>query len=145
MDQCVVLGRGFNYATAFEWSLKLKELAYVVAAPYSSADFRHGPVAIVSQGFPVFAVVPDGAVFDHMMGLLSDLSHDSQAELVVVSNRDEALSLAHTPLRLPANLPEWLSPLISIVPAQLFCYHLARARGFDTEAPRGLSKVTRTL
>jgi glucosamine--fructose-6-phosphate aminotransferase (isomerizing) len=144
VTECVVLGRGYNYATAFEWSLKLKELAYVVAEPYSSADFQHGPVAIVTRGFPVFAVVPDGAVFEHMMGLLSELANEHQAELLVVSNREEALSLAHTPLPLPRELPEWLSPLVSIVPAQLFCYHLTRARGFDTESPRGLSKVTLT-
>jgi glucosamine--fructose-6-phosphate aminotransferase (isomerizing) len=62
-----------------------------------------------------------------------------------VSNDDRVLALAKTPLRLPADLPEWLSPLVAIVPAQLFCYHLTRAMGYDTEAPRGLSKVTRTL
>jgi len=144
MEQCVVLGRGYNYATAFEWSLKLKELAHVVAEPYSSADFQHGPVAIVSEGFPVLAVVPGGAVFDTMLALLSSLVSEYQVELLVISNEEEALSLAHTPLRLPAELPEWLSPLASIVPAQLFCYHLTRAKGYDTETPRGLSKVTRT-
>ena len=144
MDQCVVLGRGYNYATAFEWSLKLKELAHVVAEPYSSADFQHGPVAIVSEGFPVLAVVPRGAVIEAMLTLLSSLVSEHQVELLVISNQEEALSLAHTPLRLPAELPEWLSPLVSIVPAQLFCYHLARAKGYDTETPRGLSKVTRT-
>lgn len=144
MEQCVVLGRGYNYATAFEWSLKLKELAHVVAEPYSSADFQHGPVAIVSEGFPVLAVVPGGAVFDTMLALLSSLVSEYQVELLVISNEEEALSLAHTPLRLPAELPEWLSPLVSIVPAQLFCYHLTRAKGYDTETPRGLSKVTRT-
>jgi glucosamine--fructose-6-phosphate aminotransferase (isomerizing) len=144
MEQCVVLGRGYNYATAFEWSLKLKELAYVVAEPYSSADFQHGPVAIVSQGFPVLAVVPGGAVFDDMLALLSSLVSERQVELLVTSDEEEALSLAHTPLRLPAEIPEWLSPLVSIVPAQLFCYHLSRAKGYDTEAPRGLSKITLT-
>lgn len=144
MEQCVVLGRGYNYATAFEWSLKLKELAYVVAEPYSSADFKHGPVAIVSRGFPVFAVVPDGAVFDDMLAFLSDLVTNRHVELLTISNREEALSLAYTPLRLPTGLPEWLSPIVSIVPAQLFCYHLTRAKGYDPEAPRGLSKVTLT-
>ena len=58
MSQCVVLGRGFNYATAFEWALKLKELTYVIAEPYSSADFQHGPIAVVEGGFPVLAVAP---------------------------------------------------------------------------------------
>lgn len=144
MTQCVVLGRGYNYATAYEWSLKLKELAYVVAEPYSSADFQHGPVAIVSRGFPVLAVVPSGAVFDDVMALLSTLAGEYLAELLVVSNEDRALALAQTPLRLPAELPEWVSPLVAIVPAQLFCYHLTRAMGYDTETPRRLHKVTRT-
>jgi glucosamine--fructose-6-phosphate aminotransferase (isomerizing) len=144
MEQCVVLGRGFNYATAYEWSLKLKEMTYVVAEPYSSADFQHGPVAIVSDGFPVLAVAPGGAVFDHVLGLLESLAAEQRAELLVISNRERALALAKTPIRLPESLPEWLSPLVAIVPAQLFCYHLTRAKGYDTESPRRLHKVTRT-
>ncbi len=126
MERCVVLGRGFNYATAYEWSLKLKEMAYVVAEPYSSADFRHGPVAMVSDGLPVLAVAVAGAVFDDLLALLRSLVADSQARLLVLSNEERALALAQTPLRLPRDLPEWLSPLVSIVPAQLFCYHLTR-------------------
>jgi glucosamine--fructose-6-phosphate aminotransferase (isomerizing) len=145
MEQCVVLGRGFNYATAYEWALKLKEMTYVVAEPYSSADFQHGPVAIVSDGFPVLAVAPSGLVFENLVALLETLAGEQRAELLVVSNEDRALALATTPIRLPENLPEWLSPLVAIVPAQLFCYHLTRARGLDTERPRGLAKVTRTL
>ena len=144
MDQCVVIGRGFNYATAYEWALKLKELTYVVADPYSPADFQHGPIAIVSQGFPVLAAAPTGAVFDDGLALLTRLVKENGAELLVVSNDQRALALARTPLALPADLPEWLSPLVAIVPAQLFCYHLTRAKGYDTEAPRQLVKVTRT-
>ena len=144
MTQCAVLGRGLNYATAAEWSLKLKELTSVVAAPYSSADFRHGPVAIVTRGFPVLAVVPGGAVFEDVLALLASLVEERGIDLVAISNEEKALALAGTPLALPAELPEWLSPLVSIVPAQLFCYHLTRAMGRDTEAPEGLSKVTRT-
>lgn len=144
MQHCVVLGRGYNYATAFEWALKLKELAYVIAGPYSSADFQHGPVALLERGFPVLAVAPDGAVFDDTQALLSRLVGEKNVELLVVSDRDEALALAHTPLRLPGPMPEWATPLVSIVAAQLFCYHVTRAKGFDTEAPRGLRKVTLT-
>jgi glucosamine--fructose-6-phosphate aminotransferase (isomerizing) len=144
MDQCVVIGRGYNYATAHEWALKLKELAYVVADPYSPADFQHGPIAIVSQGFPVLAAAPMGAVFDDALSLLTKLVKDNGAELLAVSNDQRALDLAQTPLSLPEDLPEWLSPLVAIVPAQLFCYHLTRAKGYDTEAPRQLVKVTRT-
>ena len=143
MSQCAVLGRGFNYATAYEWSLKLKEMTYVVAEPYSSADFQHGPVAIVSDGFPVLAVVPDGKVFDDLMALLEDLVTEQRAELIVLSNDDRALDLARTPIRLP-KAPEWLSPLVAIVPAQLFCGHLTEAKGHDIDNPRRLRKVTRT-
>jgi len=144
MDHCVVLGRGYNYATAFEWSLKLKELTYVVAEPYSSADFRHGPIAMIGQGFPVMAVAPQGPVFDTLLELLRFLRHEQEAELVVISDQTEALALAQSPIPLPAAIPEWLSPIVSIVPAQLFAYHLTRVKGYDTEAPRSIRKVTRT-
>lgn len=144
MQACVVLGRGFNYASAFEWSLKLKELAYVVAEPYSSADFLHGPIAMVSHGFPVLAVAPSGKVFPHMQELLVRLLQEQAADLVVISDDEEILDLAETPIPLPNDIPEWLTPLVAIVPAQLFTYHLTRTRGFDTEHPRSIRKVTET-
>jgi glucosamine--fructose-6-phosphate aminotransferase (isomerizing) len=144
LDHCVVLGRGYNYATAQEWALKLKELAYVFTDVYSTADFQHGPIAIVEEGFPILAVAPGGAVFPDMLSLLHRLRDEYKAELVVISDNDEALSLAHDGLCLPGGLPEWLTPIPAIVPAQLFCYHLTRAKGYDTEQPRRLRKVTMT-
>jgi glutamine---fructose-6-phosphate transaminase (isomerizing) len=144
MSQCVVLGRGYNYSTAFEWSLKMKELTYVVAEPYSSADFQHGPIAVVDQGFPVLAVMPEGRVFADLLELIERLRTEKKAELLIISNHQAALSLAQSPISLPAEMPEWVSPLVAIVPGQLFCYHLTRAKGYDTEAPRGLRKVTET-
>jgi len=143
IDQTVVLGRGFNYATAFEWALKMKELTYIIAEPYSSADFAHGPIAMMVSGYPVFAVAPKGKVFDSMLEMLKRL-HDLSAELVVISNDKKALSLAQVPLTIPADVPEWLSPLVSILPAQLFAYHLTIAKGYDTEQPRSIRKVTET-
>ena len=144
MQQCVVLGRGYNYATAFEWALKLKELTYVKAEPYSSADFLHGPIAMVERGFPVMAIVPSGKVFDSLISLLDHLKHAQLAELVVISNARIALELAQSPIALPLDIPEWLTPIVSIVPAQLFSYHLTHAKGYDTEKPRSLRKVTET-
>ena len=144
MDQCVVLGRGFNYSTAYEWSLKLKELTYVVAQPYSSADFMHGPIALVSKGFPVFAIVTTGAILDEMTELLIKLRNEHQAEIFLISDCDDLFKLATCPIPLPKNIPEWLTPLISIIPAQLFSYHLTLVKGIDPDAPRGLSKVTLT-
>ena len=144
MRECVVLGRGFNYCTAFEWALKLKELSYVVAEPYSSADFRHGPIAMVEGGFPVLAVAPNGLVFDTMLEMLGRLRHEQSAELVVISDEKRALSLAQSPILIPSGIPEWLTPIVSIVPAQLFAGHLTRAKGYNPEAPRTIFKVTET-
>lgn len=144
IDQAVVLGRGFNYSSAFEWALKLKELSYIIAEPYSSADFAHGPIALVESGYPVFAVAPKGKVFNSMLQMLKQLRNGISAELVVISNDKRALSLAQIPLSIPADVPEWLSPLVTILPAQLFAYHLTLAKGFDTEKPRTIHKVTRT-
>jgi glucosamine--fructose-6-phosphate aminotransferase (isomerizing) len=122
----------------------LKELTYVVAAPYSSADFLHGPVAILEKGFPVLAVAPLGDAYQDMLRLLKNLVDTHEVRLLVVSNADEALELAEAPLRIPLDLPQWISPIVTAVPAQLFSYHLARAKGLDVEHPRGLQKVTRT-
>lgn len=144
MEQCVVIGRGFNYANAFEWSLKLKELTYTIADPYSSADFLHGPLALVHQGFPVFAIAPSGRVLGTVRALLEKLRTQFNAELVVISDDPGVLDLAQTPIPLQTGIPEWLSPLVSILPAQLFAYHLTRARGYSTEAPRSIHKVTET-
>lgn len=144
MQQCVVLGRGFNYATAFEWSLKLKELTYVVAEPYSSADFQHGPIAMVVSGFPVMAVAPSGGAFNDMLKLLQKLDAQYSAELMVISDHPELLRLATVPITLSKEIPEWLTPLVSIIPAQLFCYHLTLVKGFDPDAPRSIQKVTLT-
>jgi glutamine---fructose-6-phosphate transaminase (isomerizing) len=144
MRQCVVLGRGFNYCTAFEWAMKLKELTYTVAEPYSSADFQHGPIAMVEVGFPVLAVDPLGKVFDTMLEMLSRLRADHSAELVVISDDKRPLSLAQSPIPLPGGIPEWLTPIVAILPAQLFTFHLTRAKGINPEKPRSIGKVTET-
>lgn len=144
MDHCVVLGRGYNYATAQEWALKLKELAYVFTDVYSTADFRHGPIAIVEPGFPVLAVAPEGAVLADQLALFSRLRDEYKAKLVIISDSEQALSLGDEKICLPPGVPEWLTPIVSIVPAQLFCYHLTRFKGYDTENPRMLRKITLT-
>lgn len=140
-DRCAVLGRGFHYATAREWALKLKELTYVLADPYSAADFQHGPIALVQEGFPVLAVATAGPALDGMAALLRRL-RDARASLLVLSDEPDLRGLGDAVV-LPA-VPEWLAPLVAIIPAQLFVYHLARARGLDTEAPRNITKVTLT-
>ena len=144
MRQCVVLGRGYNYATAFEWALKMKELSYVEAEPYSPADFQHGPIAMVEKGFPVMAVVADGPVAQSLIPMLNELKDELLARLVLVSNMPSVLALAKPSFALAADIPEALTPLVGIVPGQLMAYHLTIAKGYDPEKPRTIRKITET-
>lgn len=141
-ERCAIVARGFHYATAREWALKLKELAYVLADPYSGADFEHGPIALVEEGFPVLTIATAGPLLDDMDSLLRRLKA-AGARLLVLSDDPDLRALGEG-IEVPAEVPEWLSPIAAILPAQLFAYHLARARGLDTEAPRNISKVTLT-
>ena len=143
-DRCVVLGRGFEYATAREWALKLKELARVFADPYSAADFQHGPVALVEPGVPVLAVAPAG-IGGGRHGRAARPARGSAARTSSsCRTRRRSGRSATARSRCRQDVPEWLRPIVSIVPAQLYAYHVTLARGLDPEAPRNVSKVTRT-
>lgn len=144
MQRCVVVGRGYNYATAFETALKLKEMTYTIVEPYSSADFLHGPLAMIEQGFPVIVVAPSGAMANEMTDFARTL-RERQAEVIAISDDEQLLANARVPLALPAPMPEWLSPITAIVPGQLLAMHLAHARDFDIDSPRGIRKVTETV
>jgi len=143
METCLVLGRGYNYATAFEIALKMKELSYILIEAYSSADFKHGPIAVIEHGFPVILVAPSGEVYPDMLALARELAAKG-AELIAISDRREALDMAVTPLQLPVTIPEWLSPVVCIIPGQLLAHDLTLAKGYDPDHPRGLRKVTLT-
>ena len=144
LSACVTVGRGYNYATAFELALKLKELTYTVVEPYSSADFLHGPLALLQHGFPVIVIAPSGKMLPEMKDFMETV-RGRQAELLVISDDDEALDMARIPLRLPTGADEWLSPLITIMPGQLLAMHMAAARDYDIDQPRGIRKVTETI
>lgn len=143
MEECVVLARGLNQCTALETALKLSETTYVRAHPYSSADFKHGPIAVVDEGYPCVLFAPSGEGYETMLDM-ADALLERDAELIVLSDQPEVLSRATTRLKLP-QVPELLSPLVGIVAAQLFAYHLARVKGRDPDNPRGLKKVTHTF
>jgi glucosamine--fructose-6-phosphate aminotransferase (isomerizing) len=144
MRTCVVIGRGYNYATAHETSLKIKELAYVMAEPYSSADFLHGPVALIEEAFPALVIAPSGEMLPEMIEFVDTLN-ERGAEVIVISDSSKILERARTDFALPVKVKEWLSPLTSIIPGQMFAMHLANARGYDVDRPRGLNKVTETV
>lgn len=140
---CAVVGRGFNYATAFEIALKLKELTGMAAEPYSSADFLHGPVAALGGGMPVILVAPSGEVSDDVAALAT-VAREHRARLVIVSEDEALLASADLALPLPGGTPEWLSPLVAVIPGQILAWRLAEARGLDVDRPAGLRKVTET-
>ena len=142
-QRAVVLGRGYSYATAREWALKLQEMALVAAMPYSAADFEHGPLALAEPGLPVLAVAPSGPELDAQVALLARLKEDHGARLLVISDAAAAREIDEG-LALPDGIPPWLAPIVEIVPAQLYAYHLTVARGLDPEHPRSISKVTET-
>jgi glucosamine--fructose-6-phosphate aminotransferase (isomerizing) len=142
-SRSVVIGRGYNYATAFEVALKLKELTYTVVQPYSSADFLHGPLAVIDRGFPVIVIAPSGRLDAEMQSLITTV-REREAEVVCVSDRADACARAALHVEVPIAVPEWLSPLTMVVPGQLLAMHLAHVRGHDVDAPRAIRKVTRT-
>jgi len=152
MDYTVVMGRGLNYANAFEFALKLMETCYVVAERFSSADFLHGPIAIVERSFPVFLFAPGGVTWPSMLPMLEMLKQ-AGAETLVITDRSnrEALARKHSigvPARLNYSGPlpeEVFTPIPYIIPAQLFAAMLAAEKGLDPDRPRGLSKITLTL
>jgi glutamine---fructose-6-phosphate transaminase (isomerizing) len=142
-DHFAVVGRGFNYSTAFEVALKMKETSYLVAEPYSPADLLHGPVAMIDRGFPVLLVAPSGRVLGDI-GQLALLLEARNAELIAISDDPGILGRSRTALPLPAGMPEWVTPMVAVVPGQIWAVALARTRGLDPDQPRGLSKVTET-
>jgi glucosamine--fructose-6-phosphate aminotransferase (isomerizing) len=144
MENCVVVGRGLVYANAFEMALKLMETCYIVAERFSSADFLHGPLAVVERHFPIFAFAPPGVTLAGVRELLARLK-ELRADTLVLTSDAEAAALSTRALMLPAEIDETLAVIPYIIPAQLFAALLADAKGLDPDAPRSLAKVTRTL
>lgn len=143
LTECAVIARGYHYATAREWALKLKEIARVKADPYSAADFEHGPITLVEPAYQVLALAVRGPTFRGLRTLLTRLRRDG-ARLLVVSDDPKMRRTGEAAIALDPTVPEWLSPIVGIVPCQLFAYHLALSRGLDPDSPRGLQKVTLT-
>jgi glucosamine--fructose-6-phosphate aminotransferase (isomerizing) len=142
-DRLVVLGRGYNLATAQEIALKLKETNYIAAESYSPADFIHGPTAMVDENCPVMVVAHSGALLPELQEAIR-LVAERGGEILVLSDDEATLEGGRLRLRLPPGVPEWLSPLVAVLPGQLLALHMVLERGRDPDRPRGLHKVTLT-
>ena len=144
MDNCVVVGRGLAYANAYEFALKLMETCYVVAERFSSADFLHGPLALIERHFPVILFAPPGVMLAGTKELIARLG-ELNADTLAITGDIEAAGMCSRSIIMPREIDEFLAPIPYIIPAQLFAALLAEAKGLDPDQPRSLSKVTRTL
>jgi glucosamine--fructose-6-phosphate aminotransferase (isomerizing) len=156
MQHAVVVGRGLNYATSFEFALKLMETCYVIAERFSSADLLHGPIAMLESSFPAFVLAPSGVTWSGLRELIERLQ-SIKAETLIISDRSNKPAQAIPGLEkhvitIPASLarkstlPEDIfTPIPYVIPGQLFAASLADVKGLDPDKPRTLSKVTLTL
>jgi len=143
IDGGTVIARGINYCTAFETALKIREMSGLLVEAWSAADLMHGPVAAIGSGWPVFAIAPTGPAHAAMVEGIDAVAARG-ARLVVISDDDRLLARGEVGLRLIDGVPDWLSPLVAVVPGQLAALQLARLRGIDLDHPLGLAKVTLT-
>jgi glutamine---fructose-6-phosphate transaminase (isomerizing) len=146
MHHAIAVGRGLNYANSIEFALKLKETSYVVAEGFSSADFLHGPIAMMEPNFPAFLFTPSGATWPSMQEMLNRL-RDLKAETVAITDRRNGAvaNLTSRVISIPVRIPELYTPIPYIIPAQLFAAALAAEKNLDPDRPRALSKVTQNL
>src|SRR5438477_5496602 len=124
MENCVVVGRGLAYANAYEFALKLMETSYVVAERFSSADFLHGPVAMIERHFPVFLFAPPGVMLAGTKDLIGRL-REVKADTLAITCDVDAASMCSRSIIMPREIDEFLAPIPYIIPAQLFAGLLA--------------------
>jgi glucosamine--fructose-6-phosphate aminotransferase (isomerizing) len=143
VDGGTVVARGINYCTSFEIALKIRELSGLLFESYSAADLMHGPVAAIGAGWPVLAVAPSGPTLGAMAEAVDKVAARG-ARTVVISDDEAVRAKGEIGLALLPGVPEWLSPLVAVLPGQLAAMRLAQLRGIDLDEPLGLSKVTLT-
>lgn len=152
MDHAAVVGRGLNYSNAFEFALKLMETCYIVAERFSSADFLHGPIAMVERSFPMFLFAPPGVTWPSIRQMLDRLEQ-LKADALVITDKTNTEAIGRgrcvcLPMKLSVRgtePQEVFTPIPYIVPAQLFAASLAACKGINPDQPRTLSKVTLTM
>jgi glucosamine--fructose-6-phosphate aminotransferase (isomerizing) len=142
-NHIAIVGRGYNHCTTHEIALKIKELSYMIAQPYSAADFRHGPIALLESDFPVLAIAVNGKALPDMTSMIEAVK-STGADLAVMTNTNKLQEFTNSLIELPDDMPEWLSPIVTTVPGQLLALHLSLAKNVDPDKPRGLKKITLT-
>jgi glucosamine--fructose-6-phosphate aminotransferase (isomerizing) len=134
------LGRQYQFPVALEGALKLKEISYIHAEGYPAAEMKHGPIALVDEDTPSVFLMPRGPIFDKVMSNLQEIKARRGPVIAVVDEGEDAVvDVADEVIEVPA-VPEYLQPLVTVVPLQLLAYHVALLRGCDVDKPRNLAK-----
>ena len=134
------LGRQYNFPTALEGALKLKEISYIHAEGYPAAEMKHGPIALVDEHTPSVVIIPQSAVYDKVLANLEEIKARGGPVIAVVDDGDSRVAeLADDVIVVPA-VPDFLQPIVASVPLQLLAYHIALVRGCDVDKPRNLAK-----
>ncbi|MEM9366277.1 MAG: glutamine--fructose-6-phosphate transaminase (isomerizing) [Planctomycetota bacterium] len=134
------LGRQFNFPTALEGALKLKEISYIHAEGYPAAEMKHGPIALVDEDTPSVFIVPRGSTYDKVMANMEEVKARGGPVIAVASSEDSKIAAIADDFVMIPEVPEFLQPIVSIVPLQLLSYHIAVLRGCDVDKPRNLAK-----
>ena len=135
------LGRGISSATALEGRLKLLEIAYAPSIAYAAGESKHGPISLIEPGFPVIFVCPKDETHKTIVGNIMEMKARGASIIAIVEEGDEKIkSLADDYIEIVKGVPEVLSPIIYVIPLQLFAYHMAIERGYDPDMPRNLAK-----
>jgi glutamine---fructose-6-phosphate transaminase (isomerizing) len=138
-----VIARGVNYGTAFEIALKIRELSGAPFEAFSSADLLHGPIAALKSGRPAIVIAPSGRTLTSMRAAV-DKVRERGSDVIAISDDREFLAAAELAFPLVRKVPEWLSPLLTVIPGQVAAVRLATLQGADVDSPEGLTKITLT-
>ena len=134
------LGRQYNFPTALEGALKLKEISYIHAEGYPSAEMKHGPIALVDEHTPSVFIIPHGQVYEKVMSNLEEIKARGGPVIAIVSEGDKRVAeLADDVIQVP-DVEDFLQPIVTVIPLQLLAYHIAVLRGCDVDKPRNLAK-----
>ena len=134
------LGRGYNYPTALEGALKLKEISYIHAEGYPAAEMKHGPIALIDHEMPSVIIAPSDSLYDKIISNVQQVKSRGGAVVAIVSKGNTAMNdIADFCIEIP-EVPECLTPIVASVPLQLLAYYIAVGKGKDVDQPRNLAK-----
>ena len=139
-QNCIYLGRGYNFPVALEGALKLKEISYIHAEGYPAAEMKHGPIALIDKNMPVIVIAPRKTNYEKVLSNIQEIKSRDGKIVAIVSEGDETVaSIANHVIEIP-NISECLTPILATIPLQLFSYYIAIIRGCDVDQPRNLAK-----